>query len=66
VNARAWIAHFLSDRKFAVKVNGVLSDFFDVLSGVSQGSELGPKLSYILLIFLVYFFRLVRCSLMTL
>jgi hypothetical protein len=44
VNARAWIAHFLSDRKFAVKVNGVLSDFFDVLSGVSQGSELGPKL----------------------
>jgi hypothetical protein len=40
----AWIAHFLSDRTFAVKVNGVLSDFFDVLSEVPQGSVLGPKL----------------------
>jgi hypothetical protein len=40
----AWIAHFLSDRKFAVKVNGVLSDFFAVLNGVPQGSVLGLKL----------------------
>ena len=43
-----WIKAFLSGRKQRVKVNGVCSHAADVLSGIPQGSVLGP------ILFLVY------------
>ena len=43
-----WISDFLKDRRQAVVVNGIRSDFIKVQSGVEQGSVLGPCL------FLVY------------
>ena len=43
-----WISDFLKDRRQAVVVNGIRSDFIKVQSGVPQGSVLGPGL------FLVY------------
>lgn len=39
-----WIKAFLSDRTFAVKVGKDLSKSFSILSGVPQGSVLGPLL----------------------
>ena len=42
------IYKFLIDRKQCVSVDGNLSSFLDVASGVPQGSELGP------LLFIVY------------
>jgi hypothetical protein len=39
-----WVADFLKGRKFRVRVGDGLSDMFDVISGVPQGSVLGPKL----------------------
>ena len=47
-NLLKWISAFLQNRTFQVRVNGALSEEFEVLSGVPQGSVLGP------LLFLVY------------
>ena len=43
-----WIKCFLSDRSQMVCIKGVLSDSLPVLSGVPQGSVIGP------LLFLIY------------
>ena len=39
-----WIENWLSGRKQRVVVNGMFSDWIDVLSGIGQGSCLGPLL----------------------
>ena len=43
-NIAAWIAEWPKDRKQRVVLNGARSDLEDVLSGVPQGSVLGPTL----------------------
>ena len=43
-----WIHSYLADRKQQVVVNGSMSSSTAVLSGVSQGSVIGP------LLFLIY------------
>ena len=45
-----WITNWLSMRKMRVNVNGFLSDFADVTSGVVEGSCLGPELFKLLLL----------------
>ena len=44
-----WIKSFLNGRKQSVIVDGVLSDPIPVISGVPQGSVLGPLIFLILI-----------------
>ena len=39
-----WVTSYLTDRKQAVWIDHVMSDWLDVLVGVPQGSILGPLL----------------------
>ena len=45
-----WLYSFLTNRKQAVLVNGTIGSFFDVKSGVPQGSVIGPLLFLVLII----------------
>ena len=44
-----WLYSFLTNRKQAVLVNGTIGSFFDVKSGVPQGSVIGPLLFLVLI-----------------
>ena len=47
-NVVQWIIAFLTNRQQKVKINGSLSEWLEVLSGIPQGTVLGP------LLFLIY------------
>ena len=44
-NAIAWFKFYLSERKFKISINTSYSSLSNLLSGISQGSILGPFLS---------------------
>jgi hypothetical protein len=39
-----WLVSFLSERKFVVEIDGIISDDKNILAGVPQGSPLSPLL----------------------
>ena len=43
-NVITWIASFLSDRSFAIRVDGFISEHHSINSGVPQGSVISPVL----------------------
>ena len=45
----SWLKSFLTGRKQSVMVNGIMSEFKEVKSGVPQGSVLGPLIFLILI-----------------
>ena len=53
-SALVWVASYLSGWRICTTVDNVASNFMEILSGVLQGSVLGP------LLFLVYFSDLPR------
>ena len=50
-----WINSFLSNRTQAVRIDGFISKILNILSGVPQGSVLGPTL------FLLYINDIIDC-----
>ena len=56
-SALGWIKSFLSDRKQFVSVNQVLSSSFPMITGVPQGSYLGPIL---FLFYVSKFFEIIK------
>jgi hypothetical protein len=51
-----WFASYLSNRKQCVDINGVLSEFNDIIMSVFQGSSLGP------ILFLCFINDIYRCT----
>jgi len=50
-----WLEAFLTNRKQRVRINDTFSSWAEVISGIPQGSVLGPVL------FIIYFNNLVEC-----